>query len=151
TLTAAALLGSRLRAQAPTPSGVQPPAQTRVAFINLEYVFQNYEKAKNFKKEMDLIIDPKRKEAEKLKKDMLDWQNYLTGGKCPPQDKEKYENAIVSYKRKLEDIGREVQALVGKRGDEQNIQLYKDITAQVAGYARNTGFHAVFCYVDETK
>ena len=57
TLTAAALIGTRLRAQAPAPTGVQPPAQTRVAFINLEYVFQNYEKAKTFKKEMDLIID----------------------------------------------------------------------------------------------
>jgi Skp family chaperone for outer membrane proteins len=152
-LAATAYVGTRLWAQGTgTPAA---PAQTRIAFVNIEIVFQNYTKAKNYKKEMEDAVAPFRAEAEKLKADMIKWQRELddptSPTKIPDFNKERWAEGIKANKRKLEDLSAQVGKVIGKKNEEQVTQLYKEVNDMVQRHAAQNGFHAVLCYGESTK
>ena len=152
-LAATAYVGTRLWAQGTgTPAA---PAQTRIAFVNIEIVFQNYNKAKTYKEEMEKTVAPFRAEAEKLKADMMKWQRELedpvSQTKIPDFNKERWAEGVKANKRKLEDLSAQVGKLVGKKNEEQVTQLYKEVNDMVQRYAGEKGFHVVLCYGESTK
>ncbi len=124
-----------------------PSASTKVAVINIGTVFSKYEKANQMKKEMQDLLKPIQMEADKLKKDILDWTKALETVK-EPMLRSQYENGIVYNKRKLEDLSREAQKKVGKRQEEQLVQLYKDVHTAIGVYSQASGFHLVLGYGD---
>jgi len=152
-LAATAYVGTRLWAQGTgTPAA---PAQTRIAFVNIEIVFQNYTKAKTYKEEMEKTVAPFRAEAEKLKADMMKWQRELedptSATKIPDFNKERWAEGVKANKRKLEDLSAQVGKMVGKKNEEQVTQLYKEVNDMVQRHAAQNGFHAVLCYGESTK
>ena len=64
------------------------PAQMRVAIVNVGLVFTKYEKAKAYKTQMEKMVEPYKQEAEKLKKDMLSWAEYMKSPKFNPKERE---------------------------------------------------------------
>lgn len=154
-LASLAYVGTRLSAQGTgTPAAAAAPAQTRIAFVNIETVFQNYTKAVTYKKEMEKTIEPFKTEADKLKAQILQWQKELgdpASLKDPKFNKEQWEEGIKLYKRKLEDLSAQVGKIVGKKNEEQVVQLYQEVNEAVKAYAVSNGFHAVMCYGESTK
>jgi Skp family chaperone for outer membrane proteins len=141
----AAYFGSHLLAQTP---GQSAPAVTKVGVVNIGSVFMKYEKAKIFKAETEQILKPFRDEGEKLKKYILDWQSALQNPKSQltEEQRKQGERTIIDCKRRLEDLDREARTKVGKRNEEQIVQLYKEINEAVKGTAAAQGFHLIFGY-----
>ena len=116
----------------------------KAAVVNIDAVFVKYEKAKTYKKELDDTIAPYKGEAEKYKDAMVKIADYL---KTPaPKDREKYEKAILEYRRKLEDLDREVRKLIGKKQEDQLVVLYKEVVEATKLYAKSNGIAMVYGY-----
>ncbi len=147
---AAVYLGSQLLAQQPgTPAA--PPAQTRVAFVNIVTVFQNYQKANIYKAEMERLIKPKQAEAEQLRQEMIKWDSDMRDPKFDPAKKEQWTKGILNNKRRLEDLQAEMAQVLGKKNEEQLVQLYSEINEAVKAHAAAQGFHIVLAYGENTK
>jgi Skp family chaperone for outer membrane proteins len=148
-----AYIGSHLSAQA--PSTAQAPAQTRIAVINLQYVVKNYNKAKFYQTEVDEASKPFVKRAEDLKGALVQWNNYVTDPKNAAQltdeKKQEAEKNITNIKRQVEDNQKEAQKVLGKKQEQQVVQLYKEISDHVKAYAAANGFHLVLSYFEPSN
>jgi Skp family chaperone for outer membrane proteins len=143
--------GSRLQAQAPAtppPVATVAPAVTKVGVVNIGAVFMKYQKAEFFKKETESILKPFRDEGEKLKKLAMDWESALRAvpNKLTDEQKKQGERTIIDVKRRLEDLDRDARNKIGKRNEEQIVQLYKEINQAVGSYAAANGFHLILAY-----
>lgn len=147
---AAGYFGSCLLAQTGTPAS-QPPAQTRVAVVNIVTVFQNYRKAELYKAEMERLLDPIRTKGELLRKDAMQWQKDLEDPKFDPAKVEQWKRGIINNKRQLEDLQEQAKVLIGKKNEEQVVQLYKEVSDAVQRYAVANGFHMVLAYGENGK
>lgn len=116
---------------------------TRVAVVNIGVVFTKYEKAKNFKKEMEDALKPFKDRAEKIKKDILAYQGGISNPATDIKLKEQYQKAIVDLKRALEDLDLDARKSIGKRQEEHLVQLYKEVSEHIKGVANTNGFHLV--------
>jgi Skp family chaperone for outer membrane proteins len=116
---------------------------TRVAVVNIGVVFTKYEKAKTFKEEMERELKPFKDEAEKIKKQVLDYQNAINNPKVPEKDKEQYAAYLRTLKRQLEDLDLEARKKIGKRQEEHLVQLYKEVSNQIQTVASSNGIHLV--------
>ena len=143
-LSLAGYCGTRVTAQ---PAAATGP--TRVAVVNIGMVFSKYEKAKNFKNELEGAIKPFKDQAEKHRKDILAFDEAIKTGKyAQGYKKEDYDRGILDRKRKLEDLDREVRALVGKKQEDQLVQLWREVNEKIQAYALSNGFHVVMGYGD---
>ena len=145
-----AYVGSRLAAQQ-GPAPVQAPAVTRVALINVAKVFQEYEKAKFYKKEIEATVEPKRLLREKLAKEIIAWKTTMSDPKFNPAEKERYERGIVNNQRQMEDLDREMRQLLSQKNEQQYLQLYKDLSDAVQRYAAANNFQVVLAYIEPTQ
>jgi Skp family chaperone for outer membrane proteins len=148
-LGVAVYAGSKLWAQA--PGAAAPPAQTRVAVVNLLQVIKNYNKAKFYESELEETLKPYRAKAEDLKGQLLRWQNYLSDPKnqqIKQEDRDKGEQSITALKRQLEDLDKEARKAFGKKKEQQVVQLYQEINEHVKAYAPSHGFHIVLAYFE---
>src|SRR5262245_22669573 len=98
-VTAAVYVGSRLWAQPNTAPAVAAPQVTRVAFINIAKVFQDYKKAKDYEKELDTLIGPRRLQRETLAKEMIQRKTELQKPNITPKDKETHERELLKLQR----------------------------------------------------
>src|SRR5262245_32331757 len=79
-------------------------AGTKVAVVNIDTVFNKYQKAIDFKKMMEDTLKPYKDQAEKIKKDVLAYQGGINNPQTDIKLKEQYQQAIVKLKRQLEDL-----------------------------------------------
>jgi Skp family chaperone for outer membrane proteins len=144
----AAYVERRLQANqaGPGPAGGAP---TRIAFVNIETVFQRYEKAKLYKTEMDKALRGPKAEAEKLKKEIARLEGEIKIGN--PAEKEGLERALAKNKTKLEKLERTAGAMVAKKNEKQAPELFKDLHRAVAAYAKTHGIDAVLTYADVSQ
>lgn len=150
-LMSLAYVGSRLSAQAGGQAPQQAPQLTRVAFVNIAKIFQDYEKAKFYKKEMELAIEPKRLLREKLAKEIVHWKTDMSKPTFDPKEKERYERGILNNQRQLEDLEREIRQMLGQRNEQQYLQLYKELSDAVGRYALANNIQVVLAYVEPTQ
>jgi Skp family chaperone for outer membrane proteins len=149
TVCAGLYCGARLLAQGTAqPAPQQAPANTRVAVVNLHAVLKGYAKTKIYDQEVEAIVAPMRKEAEKMKENITTWTKTLQSPTLPAKDKEGWETAIRNQKRLLEDLEMEASKKVKKKREEQLVQLYREIEDAVQRYATPNGFTLVLQYTD---
>ena len=136
---------SQLSAQ--QPAGAPATDQgTKVAVINVGYVFQNFERAKAAKAEIEEILRKPKQDAQKLYDDMKAWEREAKDPKNTPQKREEYEVAIRNGKRTLEDMQLQVQKLVGKKQEDNLVTLWKDVNMGIEKVAQAYGFQIVLGY-----
>jgi Skp family chaperone for outer membrane proteins len=150
-LTTAAYCGAALWAQ-PALGGGVAPAGTKIGVVNVGTVFTKYKKAQDFKDELQTAIKPFKDKADGWRKDMIQYQDAIQSGKFQidgkTYSKESLEKGILDRKRALEDMDREVRNLVGKKQEDQLVQLWKEVTGHIRAYGASKGFHMVFGYGD---
>jgi len=127
-------------------------AQTKIAVINVGEVFQKYDKAKQYKAELEKVLEPKKAEAETLKKQIMDWKKALeTPDFVKKEDRSKYEQAMLANVRKIEDIDRQLKPQIAKLQETQIVSLYRDLCSAVEGVAKANNIHLVLAYGDVTE
>src|SRR5262245_17974722 len=118
-------------------------AGTKVAVVNIDTVFNKYQKAIDFKKMMEDTLKPYKDQAEKIKKDVLAYQGGINNPQTDIKLKEQYQQAIVKLKRQLEDLDGEARKIIGKKQEDHLIQLYKEVATHIQAVASSNGFHLV--------
>jgi len=137
--------GGLARAQLP---GQSLPA-TKVGVVNLGVLFIKYEKSSIYKKELETELAPLKASAEKIKDAMTKHNNWLKDPRSTDaKQRETSEGAMRDGQRALEDLDLQARKLVGKKQENQLIQLYKEIHAAVQTHAQNNGFHVILAYGD---
>jgi Skp family chaperone for outer membrane proteins len=148
-LAIAGFVGSQLSAQT---GGTAAPAAssgpTRVAVVNIGLVFSKYDKAKTFKTELEETLKPYKGQAETLRKDILSFKESIEKKDYSKFSKEQFEAGIVDRQRKMEDLDREVRRLIGKKQEDQLVQLWKEVNTHIQAYAQSNGIHVVMGYGD---
>jgi len=148
-LATALMVGAGGTAQAQLPGQTQQA--TKVGVVNIGVLFTKYEKATVFKKELETELMPLKADAEKIKTNMKQHQDWLElNGKKPGEAAqiEKSTQALRNNQRLLEDLDANARKLIGKKQEFQLIQLYREIHSAVATYAQQNGFHIVLAYGD---
>lgn len=146
-LATAFMLGVGGIASAQLPGQSMPV--NKVGVVNLGVLFIKYEKSTIYKKELEGELAPLKAQAEKIKDVMTKHNNWL---KAPTstdtKQREVSEGAMRDGQRALEDLDLQARKLVGKKQENQLIQLYKEIHAAVQAHAQNNGFHVILAYGD---
>jgi Skp family chaperone for outer membrane proteins len=148
--------GTPAPAQAPT---AQPPAHTRLAFVNVAKVFQEYDKARFYKAELEKAIEPKKSLRDKLVKEIQAWKKAMQENpklkkgdpQFDPGEHERYDKGILKNQRELEDLERDLRQIVGERSEHQNVLLYKELYEAAQLYAIENHFHIVVGFVEPTQ
>ncbi len=153
TLGVLAYIGSRL--QADPGNGLQQAnataptaARPKVAVINLALAIKKYQKwatfeaeYKQYYKRWEELFEKKKAEGVKIKADM---------DKLPAGDsgREAYEKKLKELERAITDMGEDAKKALSKYQGEQAVQIYKEVEAAVAAYARNNDIEVVLQYSD---
>lgn len=146
-LLVAGYVGTRsLLAQGAAGGGA--PAAFKIAVVDIDGVFSKYEKAQFYKRELDKEIAPLKTDAEKYKKDYLAWQEHLKlkGATLSQAEKDQGTKNLVELKRRLEDLDAEARRRIGKKQEDQLVQLYKEVVAASQAYGQANGFTMVLGY-----
>jgi Skp family chaperone for outer membrane proteins len=138
-----ACCGGRMLAQQPAPT------PTRVAIVNIGLVFVKYEKAKAYKTQLEKLVEPYQVEANKLKKEVIDWSEAMKDPKFDPKDRDRYDQGVRNNKRKLEDLELQVRKVMGKTQEDQIITLFREVNDAIKGYAQANGIHFVLGYGEQ--
>src|SRR5262249_60348507 len=109
---------------ATAPSAAPRPVETRVALVNLPMVIKKYKKFEVYEGELQRTLSPFQTEEAKLKKAYEDCQADINK---PGANKEALENQMRGIKRQMEDLKINAQKAVGRKSDEQRVQLYKEV------------------------
>ncbi len=141
-LAALVSIGGSVRAQ-------QSAVPTRVALVNIGLVFTKYNKANAYKSQMEKLVEPYQLEGKKLKKEMLDWSEFMKNPKFDPKDKERYEQGLRGNQRKLEDLELQVRKVISKTQEEQVTNLYKEVHSAIHAFARANAIHVVLGYGEQ--
>lgn len=123
------------------------PAQ-KIGVVNVGYVFNNWEKAKQFKAELEAAAEPYNKQAKKLQEEIATWEGEVRTGKYDKQNVEMRQNAVTKNKRLLEDLALDMRKSLGKRSEDNLVMLWKEANECVKVLGKQQGFSLVFGYGD---
>jgi Skp family chaperone for outer membrane proteins len=144
-----AVVGLGIAAAQPPAVKVNPQqiGATRFAVVNIGLVFNNYEKAQVFKKELESTLQPYKVKAKTLQDRIADWEAQIS--RNPPAPKtEELRVKVRDAKRQLEDMSSEITRLIGKKQEDNLVQLWKEVQAGIHSYATQNGIEVVFGYGD---
>ncbi len=148
-LLASAYGVSQLVAQQPAGGGGVPQVQgTKVAVVNIGYVFNKYKRAADFKAELEETLKPFKAKATKLQDEMKGWAEALRKPGFDPKQKDQYESAIRKNQRELEDMEIQIKNLLGKKQEDNLITLWKEVNMGIDAVAKAYGFQIVLGYGD---
>ncbi|HZZ80472.1 MAG TPA: OmpH family outer membrane protein [Gemmataceae bacterium] len=119
---------------------------TRVAVINLGYVFTTCERSKAFKREMEGKVKNAAEEAKVLAGNIKTWQAAVQQGNLSDTKKAQYEEKIITARRRLEDLDRTMRAKVGKLQSDNLQVLWKDIRDAVKSFSKEHDIDLVLMY-----
>ena len=148
-LGAALYAGSRLLAQ---NTGAARPAaapSTRIALINLPYVIKNYDKYKNFTKQ---IMEDEKKYTDEIKgkKDEQDRKTKELQNAVDPAKKEAAETAVKNLQREIEDLAAKARKEMNKKGIDMMVLVYKEVRDAAWRHAQSNNFDMVLHFEDGT-
>lgn len=154
----AAVLGaSRLSAQSKDKKS--PPPRTRIAIVNLTYVFKNCDQYKQFQIEIKEIVEPHQKRDTELRAQLADLRKQAEDpslvpvkgeeGENKPSKKELEEKAK-KIQQELKDNAAKIKKKLGKRSDEEMKSLYVAVEQAAQRYANEHDLDLVLHYNDAT-
>jgi Skp family chaperone for outer membrane proteins len=139
-------------ATAPPQNGVkgqEPQFGTmRVAVVNIGYVFNNYERAQEFKKNLEGQLLPYKQKAKQLNDQIRTCEEALKKPDLPAETAEEFRDEIRDAKRQLEDMAREITKVIGKKQEEKLVTIWKDGQDGVKAVAAQHKIDIVFGYGD---
>jgi Skp family chaperone for outer membrane proteins len=127
---------------------VQPVGATRVAVINVGYVFHHYDKAIRLKKEIDDLLAPAKREAQQIIESAKGMQAAIASGDFRAASKDEYEAKLNAAKTKLEEMDKTIKAQIGKRQEDNLMVLWREVQEATRLYATKQGLQVVIGYGD---
>jgi len=105
----------------------EPAARVRIAHVNISHIFQKYERAQRFRKELEDAFAPFQKKQKALNDEIKNWQSILEKGDFTNVAEEDLQNLVQRNKRELEDIAIELQRLLGRKQEDNLVTLWREV------------------------
>jgi Skp family chaperone for outer membrane proteins len=137
---------TQLFAQA--PAGATPQAGTKIAVVNIGLVFNKYERAIAFKKDLEHSLEPFKTKAKKLTDEMKAWADETRKPGFDAKNKLTYDNAILKNQRELQDMEREIKTMLGQKQEDNLVMLWKEVNTGIDAVAKTYGYQIVLGYGD---
>jgi Skp family chaperone for outer membrane proteins len=112
-----------------------PAGTTRVAVVNMGYVFGKYQKALMVKKDLEETIEPFKKKAKDLIEQMNAWQTESKKSEIDAGEKGQLDTKILKSKHQLEELQDQVSKVIKKRQEDNLVTLWKEVQDGVKTYA----------------
>lgn len=125
-----------------------PQGTVRVAVVNIGYVFNKYERAQAFKLELEKTLDPFKVKVKKMNAENENWAQMLRNGDFTAFGKEQLIAMIEKNQTDLEEMERNVKDLLGKKQEDNLVQLWKEVQGGIKTYAIQHKIELVFGYGD---
>ena len=132
-------------------AAAQPQPGTKVAVVNIGYVFNQYERAKAFKQDLERTLDPFKTKAKKLTEEIEGWTKQMRDPSFKKEHQAHYEAAIIKNQRELQDMERTIKDLLGKKQETNLITLWKEVNMGIKAVAEAYGYQVVFGYGDPVE
>ncbi len=148
-LGVAVYAGSRLWAQNTSGAARSAAPTTRIALINLPYVIKNYEKYKNFIKQMQ---EEEKGYAEQIKskKESQERKDKELKSTVDAAKKDTLETDIKNLQREVEDLAAKARREMNKKGTDMMVLVYKEIRDAAWRHAQSNNFDVVLHFADGT-
>ena len=122
------------------------PQGTKIAVVNVQRVFDEYWKAKQFKADLEESLLPYKAKAKKLADQVKMWKDDLNVGKVRPEQRNEYLDAIKQNRRDLEEFSAMIQKDLGAKQEQNLVILWKEINEGIAAVAKAQGYQLVLGY-----
>jgi Skp family chaperone for outer membrane proteins len=122
--------------------GRGPALQTKVAVVNLPMVIKNYDKYKNYEKDLKEFAEGYQKKEEAIKAEMT---KLRVDDKLSVEEKEQQAKRC---QRDLEDLGLQFKKEIAKKQEAQLVTLYQEVEDMVKRVAETYNFEMVLQYSD---
>jgi len=148
-LGAVVYAGSRLWAQAGGAAARPAAPQTKIGLINLPYVVKNYEKYKNFMKQMQ---DEEKTYADqiKTKKEQQEAKSKAMAASTDESKKLALEQEIKNLQREIEDLAGKARRDLNKKVADMMVIVYREIRDAAFRHAQANNIDLVMHFVDGT-
>jgi Skp family chaperone for outer membrane proteins len=131
------------------PTAVQQqPAATKVGVVNIGQVFNQYNRAKAFKAELEATLAPHKKRAKELTDHIKACEDFINSGKCTNEQRDQYADAIKKTRRQLEDMSVEIQKSLGTKQEQNLVTLWKEVNLGIKAVAQSQGYSLIIGYGD---
>jgi Skp family chaperone for outer membrane proteins len=127
------------------------PTRTRIALFNLAYVVKYYKKNEDFQKEMQKELQKFQDKHNKLNKQFTKLSEEVRDPKTTAERKDQLGKQLTALKRDIEDNQNEAKKIVGKKGGDHLVALYREIYSAAHRYALAHNFELVMHYNDAVE
>lgn len=131
------------------PAGAGTPPRTRVALVNLTYVFKWYDKYIHYQKEMKDFIKTLEEPVKTKQKQLLDKRRQAQLAQTPA-DKEKFEQEMKVLKREVEDLQASGRKQLAEKS-KQIVTIYKEVQTMAQKHALSNNFDLVLQFQDAAE
>jgi Skp family chaperone for outer membrane proteins len=136
----------------PAPGQPAPvPATTRIAVVNIEALLQNYKKAQIYKTEADRELQPLRKQAESLRKKIMEQQAELKVSNFDAGKRKQWEQATKKDINKLDEVEREAALRNNRKVEKELVPIYREVLEAVKAHAKSKAIQIVLSYAEDPK
>ena len=145
-------VAGRLPAEPPGGGAATPVAapepKTRIALVNMAYVFKWYGKWKGFQSQLKVDFEKYEKQAQLKNAEIAELIKVAQDPKSTAAQKDKAADDVKRLKRELEDINTSAKKNLGTTSDEQMTIIFKEVYEAAARYAQGHNYDAVFMYTE---
>lgn len=117
-------------------------AQTKLAYVDLSKIFENYNKTKDYDKLLTDQQDVYEKERQKKVEEIKQMENKIN--LLADKEKENQKKLMEDKIKALRDFDQTKQADLRKQQDEKMREILKDIEQAIRQYAESQGYDLVF-------
>jgi Skp family chaperone for outer membrane proteins len=118
----------------------------KVAVINIATVFSKYEKASRFKKEMEDMLQPYKKDIESMQQEVANLKKLKEVPMQNPAVVDQLQERLTQKNRQIEDTQTRARKEIGAKSEQQLILLWNEISLVVRRQAEAQGFTLVLSY-----
>jgi Skp family chaperone for outer membrane proteins len=122
------------------------PGAVRVAVVNIGHVFNNYESAKASKKELTDSLEPVKTKAKRLTDELKQWSRMIEDGDYSAFTRNELQTMIQKNRLELGQIENKVRSQMGKKQEDNLVQLWKEVQAGIKTYATQHNIDLVIGY-----
>lgn len=126
----------------------QSQGGTRVAVVNIYNIMKNYKKVEMLNESLKQDMAPLEKKMKDAQEQFTAWKKIFEDPKTASKKKEEAQKNMVAYKRYMEDLVLERNKMLMKRGEEQAVQVYREIEDAIKRFSLTNGIHIVFQYYE---
>ncbi len=125
-----------------------PVPRAKVGYVNYGAIFKNYDKAADYKKEIEDIVKPLLPEATGIKIEMANLKRVVESATASPEEAVNARDGIGKHQRRLDELDKIALDMIGKLQEVHLVTLWADIKVAITKHAKSQDLDVVLANAD---